>query len=456
MTAIPKPIQKLPIEFNTLQILRGGLYTTWGVSLLLLVVSTQGVHSQRDALKTVGKDAAPSVLMAQRLKDAFADMDANLANELLLKPGDNGEALKGFEISRKKIAERLVIVAKNITFPAEEKLIQNLQLNISAYLLKLQEARDAHKRGDTIVSLNIYRNAADLMDNEIIRQAEELSQVNSIELDKKYAQQKAENGGVSFLIAIVGLAQITCLILIQIFLYQRMRRIINIPLLGATAISVLFLSYTINSFIGATNNLKIAKEDAFTSLHALRQMRSLSYQANADESRYLLDKVNSKKHQQLFNEKIARIITIPANQSISTVLFNTSKRSKTQGITGLLATELNNITFPGEEKLAIETFKSFNQYLEIDKQIRQLYATGKVAEAIALCIGNKQGESNWAFDRYKSDQTHLIDLNQQEFDKNIQSGNDRLENFELIATTALITVAILTLLGLRPRLMEYL
>jgi hypothetical protein len=138
------------------------------------------------------------------------------------------------------------------------------------------------------------------------------------------------------------------------------------------------------------------------------------------------------------------------------VIFNTSKRSKTQGITGLLATELNNITFPGEEKLAIETFKSFNQYLEIDKQIRQLYDTGKVAEAIALCIGNKQGESNWAFDRYKSDQTHLLDLNQQEFDQNIKSGNDRLENFELIATTALITVAILTLLGLRPRLMEYL
>ncbi len=456
MTVIPTPTQKLAQKFNTLQLLRGGWYTTWGVSLLLLITSIQGVHSQRDALKTVGKDAAPSVLMAQRLKDAFGDMDANLANELLLKSGANGQALKDFDESRKKIAERLVLAAKNITYPGEETIIQDLQLKSSAYLLKSQEARDAYKRGDAVSMLSIYRDAANLMDTEIIPQAEKLSQVNSDELDKKYAEQKFQNGGISFLITIVGLAQIALLVLIQIFLYQRMRRILNLPLLGATAIAIIFLGYTINAFTGATTNLKIAKEDAFNSLHALRQMRSLSYQANADESRYLLDKLNSKKHQQLFNKKISRIMTIPANQSIDTILINTSKGGKTPGITGLLATELNNITFDGEGQSAIDTFKAFNQYLAIDKQIRQLYDSGKIAEAIALCVGQNKGESNWAFDNYRNIQNHLIDVNQREFDGNIKTGNDRLENFELIATTALISIAILTLLGLRPRLMEYL
>ena len=189
MTFISQPTQKLARKFNTAQILRGGWYTTWGASLLLLVVSISGVHTQRNAIKTVGKDAAPSVLMAQRLKDAFADMDASLANELLMKPGENSEALKGFEISRKKIAERLVTVAKNITFPGEEKLIQSLQLNTSAYLLKLQEARDAHKRGDLVSRLKIYQDAASLMDNQIIRQAEELSQLNALESRRAQGSQ---------------------------------------------------------------------------------------------------------------------------------------------------------------------------------------------------------------------------------------------------------------------------
>jgi hypothetical protein len=323
-------------------------------------------------------------------------------------------------------------------------------------LLKLQEARDAHKRGDPIGTLNIYRSAANLMDRDIIPQAERLASVNSQYLEKTYAEQRTINGGTGFFIAIVGLVQIAILVIIQLFLYQRMRRVLNLPLLGATTIAIIFLGYTISSFMGATNNLKIAKEDAFNSLHALRQMRSLSYKANADESRYLLDRQNASLHEQSFKAKINKILTVPANFTEKGVISNVLKDRPIPGLTGLLAEELNNLTFTGEKELAIETFKSFNEYLQIDTQIRQLASSGKLAEAIALCIGVKQGESNWAFDRYKNIHTQLMDLNKKEFDQNIELGNDRLANFEVIAATALGSVAILTLFGLRPRLAEYL
>ena len=456
MTSIPIATKKSDRQLNTPQILQSGWYLTWGVSLLLLITSIYGVSSQRQALKTVGKDAAPSILTAQKLQDSFADMDASLANELLLKPGDNRQALADFEKNRKKIADRLVDAARNITYPEEEKIIQSLQLNSSAYLLKLQEARDAHKRGDVAGTLILYQSAATLMDRNIIPQAAELSAINSQQLVKTYAQQKFANGGIGLLIALVGLAQIVILVMIQIFLYRRMRRVLNLPLLGATTIAIILLGYTLNSLIGATSNLKIAKEDAFDSLYALRQMRALSYKANADESRYLLDKANAANHEQSFKSKISAIITIPANQSSASIITNTSKGNMTSGITGLFAQELNNITFPGEKELAIETFNVFNNYLAIDNQIRQLNRSGKVADAIALCIGNQPGQSNWAFDRYKIVQSKLIDLNLKEFEDNIIIGNARLANFEIIATAAILSIAILTLLGLRPRLMEYL
>ena len=456
MTSIPKSTQKLPRKFNTPQLLRNGWYATWGVGLLLLIVSIAGVSSQRQAIKTVGKDAAPSILTAQQLQDSFADMDASLANELLLKPGDNKQALVDFDKNRKKIADRLVAAARNITYPEEEKIIQSLQLNSSTYLLKLQEARDAHQRGDAVGTLNIYQSAAKLMDEKIILAAAELSRVNSRYLEKTYDEQRSANGRIGFLISIVGLVQIAILVMIQIFLYQRMRRILNLPLLGATAIAIAFLGYTISSFVGATSNLKIAKEDAFNSLHALRQMRSLSYAANADESRYLLDRSDAPKHERSFNDKVAKIITIPPNQSIDIIIANTNRGNPMTGITGLFANELNNITFPRESALATATLKSFGDYLAIDKQIRQLYQSGKIAEAIALCVGTKQGQSNFAFDRYKDLHTELMELNKVEFEKNIEIGNNRLDNFEVIATVALGSVAILTLFGVRPRLAEYL
>lgn len=456
MTSIPRPNQNLPQKFNTPQLLRNGWYTTWGVSLLLLIVSIYGVSSQRQALKTIGKDAAPSILTAQQLQDSFADMDASLANELLLKPGANRQALIDFDKNLKKIADRLVAAAKNITYPEEEVIIQKLQLQSSAYLLKLQEARDAHKRGDYVSTLNIYQSAADLMDRDIIPQAEELNRVNLQQLEKTSAEQSFKTGSISFIITILGIFLAAILVMIQIFLYRKMRRVLNLPLLGATAIAILFLSYTLNSVLGATDSLKVAKQDAFDSLHSLRQMRSLSYKANADESRYLLDRVNAAGHERSFNEKIARIIKLPPNLSIEGLISNIERGQSTPKLTGLFADELNNITFKGERKLAVYTFKAFNDYLAIDKQIRKLASSGDFNKAIALCVGTKQGESNWAFERYKNIHTQLMDLNKKEFDDNIAIGNARLDNFEIIAAVALGSIAILTLFGLRPRLMEYL
>jgi hypothetical protein len=106
--------------------------------------------------------------------------------------------------------------------------------------------------------------------------------------------------------------------------------------------------------------------------------------------------------------------------------------------------------------MVAQTLIAFNNYLNIDKQIRSLNQSGKIAEAIDLCVGYKEGQSNLAFDRYKKIHTDLMNLNNKEFDKNIALGEEHLNNFEVIAAVALSSVALLTLLGLRPRLLEYL
>jgi hypothetical protein len=459
--SIPKPTQtlKLKRQFDTPQLLRGGLYATWGITFALMVMSITGVMAQRQALKTVGKDAAPSILTAQQLKDSFADLDASLANELLSPPGQNQAALAQFEKNQKKIADRLVAAAKNITYSAEEPIVQSLQLNSSAYLLKLQAARDAHKRNDVVGALNIYRSAASLMDRKILPETDKLDLVNSLELESTYSNQNAIKWIIALFIALLGIGILTILGTTQIFLSNKMRRTFNVPLLGASAIAVVFLGYTTLSLISASYHLHVAKKDAFGSLHSLRQMRALSYMANADESRYLLDMANATQHDQSFKTKMGKVLTIPPTQSLDLTINNIQQwRSTTdkKDITELFADELNNVTFTGEKELAIETFKALQQYLAIDRQIRTLYQSGKAVEAITLCLGEQPGQSNWAFDRYKALHGKLMDLNEKEFNQNIASGNHWLDNFEIIAVLAMGSVATLTLFGLRPRLLEYL
>ncbi len=459
--SIPKPTQTLQLkrQFETPQLLRGGLYTMWGITVVLTIVSITGVIAQRQAFKTVGKDAAPSILTAQKLKDSFADLDASLANELLSKPGQNQSALTQFEKNQKKIADRLVAAAKNITYTAEEPIVQSLQLNSSVYLLKLQEARDAHKRNDLVGALNIYRSAASLMDRKILPEADKLDLVNSQALEITYSNQSKIKWMIALFILLLGVGILITLGTIQIFLSNKMRRTFNLPLLGASAIAVVFLGYTTFVLTSAANHLHVAKKNAFGSLHALRQMRALSYMANADESRYLLDTANAAQHEQSFKLKMGEVLKIPPTQSLNLTIENIRQWQSTadqKNITALFADEFNNITFTGEKQLAIETFKALQQYLVIDQQIRTLFKSGKIAEAIALCLGEQAGQSNWAFDRYKDLHTKLMDLNEKEFNQNIASGNDRLDRFEIIAVLAMGSIATLTLFGLRPRLLEYL
>jgi hypothetical protein len=462
MNSIPKPSQNIGKRFNTPQILRNSLYAVWGASLLLLILSIAGVTSQRQAIKTVGKDAAPSILAAQQLRDSFADIDASLANELLLDPVKDRQQLTqvfaDFEKNRKKIADRLVAAAKNITYPEEEKILQTLQLKGSEYFLKLQETRDARKRNDNVGALTVYRNAAEIIDRDILPQAEQLDRVNSQALETTYDNQSTYNGAISLFVALIGLVTIGILVLIQVFIYQRMRRILNLPLLGATAIAMLFLGYTLNAIVSASVNLKVAKEDAFDSIHSLRQARALSYMANADESRYLLDLENRDKHERAFNAKIAKLVTLPpSGKSLTDLIKNIpttpgDQKFQLDGFSGFYAKQLQNITFEGELAVTVETLRKLDEYLKIDTEIRQLARSGKLAEAIALCTGR----SNDVFEEYKAANEKVRLINEQAFAARIGAGNDNLNNFEIIALTAIGSIAILTLFGLRPRLAEYL
>jgi len=453
ITASNKAIKKL----NTPQLLQSGLYLTWATSLLVLVSTMSGIQGQRHAINTIGKDATPSITTAQRLKDAAAGMDAYVAKELLLPSGQNQDALKGYNERYEKFTQRLVAAAENITYgDKERKPIETLQLELGNYIAKIQQARDFHERGDTNNMLIAYRSAAEIMDQKLLPAADALDKVNVDALNVTYNQVKFDSGKSLFFIVISGVALITVLLGLQIFLSQRTRRTFNPMLLAATAIAIAFLNYTTGAFLSASQNLRIAKEDAFSSMYALRQARAVGYIANAAQSRYLLDSAFALNHEQAFFNNIAKIAQLPDSEAFKTVAAGASTPEYKPNFTGLLADQLKNITFAGEREATVKNLTTLGTYVAIDKQIRQLERSGKHTEAIALCLGNQPGQSNWAFDefRFKANQKSF-DINQAAFDKAIKQAFKEVDGFEYITPVALSAIALLTLFGLLPRLKEY-
>jgi hypothetical protein len=447
---------KINKKLTTPQILKRGMYATWGASLLLLVATIMGAQGQRQAIKTVGQDATPSIITAQRLKDAMAGMDANAASELLVPSGQNPDAVKGYEERRQKAAERLVAAAENITFDKKERdPINTMQLGIGEYIAKIQQARDAHARGDTKATIVAYRAAAEILDTKLIPAADALDKANFDELDRSYSQQRSASSGALVFILFYGLLTLGVLVMLQVFLSRRMRRTLNPMLLGASAIAFLFLAYTTMAFLSASRNLKVAKEDAFTSMHALRQARALVYGANSNESRYLLDSQFASNHERAFFDKIDKVAKIPKGTTFDNVIEASTQGQKVKGFTGYLADQLNNITFDGEREATVSNLRTLADYVAIDQKIRQLKQSGKLAEAITLCVGSNTGESNWAFKQFLDANQKSYDINKKAFDDSIKQGFQDVEGFEIKAVIVTIAIASLTLFGLRPRLKEY-
>jgi hypothetical protein len=491
-------------RWTTPQLLKGGLVATWGVSLIFLSTALAGVQAQRNAIKTVGLDAAPSIMNAQRIQDSLADMDANVADELLAKPGQNQEAVDDYNKRREKLATLLVAVAENITYDNQERIpIQTIQAKLGDYIQLIQQARDFHARGDEAAMRQAYRAAIEIMDNTLLPAADQLVEVNNTQLNSTYQQQRQLSLGYFILVTITGWFLLGTLVGLQFFLNYRMRRILNPGLLAASTIALFLSGYTLQCLNEASSELKVAKEDAFDSLYVLRKARSLAYRANADKSRYLLDPQIAEQHEQAFQQKVDQIAKVPAGTTL-TAIANIAdiaypdwhRNPEVAGFQGFLADELANIIFGEPERAAAtKTLHTFATYIAIDQQIRGLERRGQHESAIALCLGNNPNQSNWAFDQYRAAHQEVVNVNMAAFQKAIQNSFQQvgvdaafktlvqpgardavtkaanedihildtkhrveagaLTRFEVVAVGAIGAIALLTLLGLLPRLKEY-
>ena len=442
-------------RWNTLQTLRGFRIALLVFDLLLLVGVVVGTRVHRAAMQTVGVDSAPSIVAAQHIKTALADMDSNAANELLGAPGSMPQAVAAYESRRVEASDALIAAAENITYgDSERKPILTLQVGLGSYERLVQKARDLHESNGA-ATVAAYRQANALMIGTLLPAADALDGANNEVLERTYKSQSARSFAARAFVLLAGAAALLAFAAAQLFLSRRMRRTFNPLLLGATLLTLMLTIYAWQAMESERHQLKVAKEDAFTSIHALWQARAVAYQANGDESRYLLDQAHAKDHEDAFFAKSDSLAKVPAGVSSDQVLSALRREKHVEGFSGFLADELNNITFPGEREAAIRSLTTWQGYLDVDTRIRQLERQGQTRQAIELCLGTAQGQSNWAFDQFDNALLATLEINQKAFDASVSKGLSAVNSLEITALIVAIVIALLCLLGLAPRIREY-
>jgi len=434
---------------STPQILRQALYLGLAISVCLTLIAILGAREDRQALQTVGKDSAPSVIAAEHIKTALSAMDASAANQLLAAPSHAAQAEKAYQERREEATKALITAAENITYGDAERIpIQTIELTLGDYEVLVQQARDYHDAGDPRRDAT-YLAAIAKMDGVLWPAADALDKANLDVLENTYETRRSLARFSLGVLIFVGLILLGVLIALQVFLFRRTNRVLNLPLVACTLLAFAFLMHAERTFTASMHHLKVAREDAFTSLHALWRARAVAYRASADESRFLLLRSKAAAFEQDFAAQVDSLAKLPEGASFEQAANRAIAGKKPPEFTGYLADELKNITFPGEAGEAKATLIALRYYVFKDAEVRQLEHAGKHPQAVASAVGNP-----W-FEQFDSGLERTLDINQKAFNAAVQDAFHSLSGFEWMTLATGASLCILLWLGIWPRLREY-
>lgn len=431
-------------RWTTPRRLRAYVGAIWIAVALLLAVALRALSDDRAALRAVRQDTAPAIVAAQELGLHLAGLDTQLSASMLGSATNRDVAGELFELERSVVTRRLVDAANEITLGDAARIpVVVMNEELGRYLELASRAQWLYAGSDRDGALGLLRLATDLMHDRILPQAAALDRVSRDDMDRRYdqAQRASQQHDLEALVA--GGLLVTLLLAAQWFVRARMRRRLVPALLLATLLAGGFTWVLVGRFRDAREDLRVARDDAFNSIHLLWRARAIAYDARGDEGRFLLDRARGSAYEAAFFVKMSQLS--------STAREGTPPADAH----GLLVDVLRNVTFIGERDAAQAIVAGLADYYDVDDCVRRFETQGQHAQAVDLSIGAGGAQARAVFEHLDAAVERTTTINQDAFDRVLALADGGLRRAEWVDPALALAIALAAWLGMRPRLREY-
>ncbi len=442
------------------------------VSVLAIANTIRHVTHQRTIVNAIAHRDSDQAILAQRITDASAGMDA-FAAKALVSGGDfytqniklrvaalpkvvnsvlteKGKLPSNFEERRIRVLDRLRRASENASGTdqnsKERQLLLNMQLGVVDYLVQLQAADGLRNEGKLVEAAEAYVSAVDAMDRTILPSASAFENVTGVALLNTLNRHRdSTSNTVGWLGGLCGFS-VVLLVALQLFLFRRTNRTLNPALLLATLLVVLFMLATIGSVSRSKDGVSNAKS-AFARVNNLRLARSKAYIANANERRSLL-----LPEEKGYSDTYEQAITDVVGSTEVAGIVELAKWMESGGYgsyDGLLGSFVQQPDKGMPDR--VELVKSVNalaDYVTIHGSIVGLSIDDpKFASTLT-----KQDK---AFERFLGANDKAIEVNKKQFDADMSNALANLDGFATKGWLVLVGLLSLIVIGLLPRINEY-
>ncbi|RJL34039.1 hypothetical protein D5H75_05900 [Bailinhaonella thermotolerans] len=422
------------------------------------VSASVGAGDAREALRVIGRDAGPQAVATADLYFTLGDMDAQVANVLLIG-GEEGlsrereAALRTYE-RRRDAASAALLQAADLTGddPAEQRTVRDVLSGLSRYERLAAEAlvldrRSGHRAGPPPAEVTeLYRRATDLMRLELLPKAYNLTLESGALVRRTYEDRRRDVLVARAVSLVAGLLLAGALVALQVYLAARFRRLLNPALALALAGAAVLTAAASGLLGGQAEQLRRARDEGFDHVLALSRARAKGIGVQADQSRFLLDPARRDTYEQAYLDQSQSIVYVPADSLGD--YHRAVAGADGSRLLGLVGERVRGRT--GEPAVR-DVLTGFQGFQRRDRELRHLVRSGRTREAVALRLG----ASGRAFDRYDGALVSLVTAHRNAFEGAVRTGEARMGPWPYALPVGAVLIGLLVLAGVRPRLAEY-
>jgi len=363
---------------------------------------------------------------------SLADADASIAGSYLTGESESGVLHARYRTDIAQATAALTMVAAS----TDSTAVADLSTYLPLYSGQVDDAVQASLRPGLDSDLALLRGAARLRESAVLYRDKLLPASKGLyeEETARLTASQVEAAQFPLFALGLGVVLVACLVVVQIYLKRRTKRLFNVGLVLATAAALGTLAWLGIVWTAAAGHSEASRRDGTAPVEALVAARVAGLRARADEAMTLIARGNGPDE---FDKS-----------------FDATAEQLTRA-DGLLARAKTTMTQPETRAAVGSAADAFQNWLSVHRELRRLDSKGEAETAVSLATATDQNGSAGLAMTYDDQLGQATNQATGRLHDSLQAAHDALSAAGIVVALLMALVVLGALAGMLPRITEY-
>ena len=417
-----------------------GVYRLWSivvavalaVSALTATVSASAMKSGTHRAET---NSGPVLVAVQSLVSDLAEADAAATAAFLSGANEDPEQRRLYEQAVTRAEEQIEDIASLAgNDAATHAALQTISVNVTRYSGLVEAGRAGNKAG-TVGATPFLAQAVALMNSTIQTDAAKLTSATQARWSRDQSHRTKGYPAAVIVAAVTLLA----LVVAQVGMARRSRRILNLPLVAGTALVAIMLAWLVVGVIRTGHDIASARVHGYDSIVLTSQLQTTAFGSKSDDTLALI--TNDAAKRSAATDAEAKVAAVPVSPAVLDGIRADTAGGAPGGLLGQLAQTADT---PRERAGVADVADRWQRYM-----------TALSTRSTASASAGEAGPVSSAFNGFNFSVQAVVGQNEDQFLSGLRHAAATASRVPAVALLFPILALLLAFAGFQLRINDY-